>query len=499
MNLRVYTTRTTTIAPQRPFNNSKKDPFDLEDKSATTKQRPLSLPRYAAKPPGCSFLGAKATQTMAKINDFESKPIPVILDSGSDITLMSEALLGNLRKVPKIRLGQRINLIQVTGKASINGFTNIDLIFDTNQGPVSLNVDAYIVKGMTMPFILGNDFADQYLISLVRRPEKIEIHFGQSRRYSEVDNTTFTGPLDSDGHTFKIHVRPDLTTRLMKIQKHRYSQKIKQKLTKKFRDQNVRAAVQTTISPFSSKLIPIHAAFIPGKENLMIERTFHTNRGQDEIYRVAESIIHSSYPEVFISNFSSTPITISLGQVIGLSKDPNNYLDKEKDYSDDEIGKLKKHAKLITTLNESESLLSHARVESIEQIGLKPNDLGKGDISIEGGPKTSETPPNEDEELLDIDICKDLSKEQQTQLHDLLFSQKEAFGTNGRLGNFSGEVEVPLKEGTKPISIPPFIASPEKREIIDKQIDAWLKLDVIEPSKSPWGAPVFIVYRNKKP
>ena len=34
---------------------------------------------------------------------------------------------------------------------------------------------------------------------------------------------------------------------------------------------------------------------------------------------------------------------------------------------------------------------------------------------------------------------------------------------------------------------------------MDKQIDDWLHLEVIEPSVSPWGAPAFIVYRNDKP
>lgn len=53
--------------------------------------------------------------------------------------------------------------------------------------------------------------------------------------------------------------------------------------------------------------------------------------------------------------------------------------------------------------------------------------------------------------------------------------------------------------GTKPISMAPYYASPAKREAIDKQIDLWLSQGVIEESRSPWGAPVIIVYRNNKP
>ena len=51
----------------------------------------------------------------------------------------------------------------------------------------------------------------------------------------------------------------------------------------------------------------------------------------------------------------------------------------------------------------------------------------------------------------------------------------------------------------KEISLPPFRASPANREVIDKQMDKWIQLGVIEPSESPWAAPAFIVYRNGKP
>lgn len=36
------------------------------------------------------------------------------------------------------------------------------------------------------------------------------------------------------------------------------------------------------------------------------------------------------------------------------------------------------------------------------------------------------------------------------------------------------------------------------RKTIDAQMDSWLYLGVIEPSESPWGFPVLIVYRNNK-
>lgn len=44
-----------------------------------------------------------------------------------------------------------------------------------------------------------------------------------------------------------------------------------------------------------------------------------------------------------------------------------------------------------------------------------------------------------------------------------------------------------------------YSASPAKREVIAEQMKKWFETDVIEPSSSPWGFPVVVVYRFGKP
>lgn len=100
--------------------------------------------------------------------------------------------------------------------------------------------------------------------------------------------------------------------------------------------------------------------------------------------------------------------------------------------------------------------------------------------------------------LKEVDISPNLTRAQVSQIQEILERCKEVFSLEGRLGHYEEEVSIPLLPNTKPISIPPFQASPANREVIDKQMDTWIEL-VIEPSKSPWGAPVFIAYRNNKP
>ena len=140
----------------------------------------VELKKHQARPPGCSFLGSQATQVPATINSIDKNLAKIIVDSGSDITLISQKLLTKMLSQVKLRQGQKINLVQVTGNASISGYVDIDLYFHTPDGPVKINVEAYVVKGMSTPFILGNDFADQYSISVIWKEGNCFIEFGDS-------------------------------------------------------------------------------------------------------------------------------------------------------------------------------------------------------------------------------------------------------------------------------------------------------------------------------
>jgi hypothetical protein len=106
----------------------------------------------------------------------------------------------------KVRQGQRVNLVQVTGGAPISRYVDIDLYFHTPEGPLKINVEAYIVKGMSTPFILGNYFADQYFISVIRQEGSCFIEFGDSNRKMAVDNFISPPFIDKEGHTFKLRV-----------------------------------------------------------------------------------------------------------------------------------------------------------------------------------------------------------------------------------------------------------------------------------------------------
>ena len=109
-----------------------------------------------------------------------------------------------MQNPPKIKQGQRINLVQVTRNASISGYVKVDLYFHTPDSLVKINVEAYVVKGMNSPFILGNDFADQYSISVIQQEGGCNLEFGDSGQRMVVENSISPPFIDEDGHAFKV-------------------------------------------------------------------------------------------------------------------------------------------------------------------------------------------------------------------------------------------------------------------------------------------------------
>jgi hypothetical protein len=67
-------------------------------------------------------------------------------------------------------------------------------------------VEAYVVKGMSTPFILGNDFTDQYSISVIRQEGSCFIEFGDLDQKMPVNNSISPLFLDEEGHAFKLCV-----------------------------------------------------------------------------------------------------------------------------------------------------------------------------------------------------------------------------------------------------------------------------------------------------
>lgn len=171
------------------------------------------------------------------------------------------------------------------------------------------------------------------------------------------------------------------------------------------------------------------------------------------------------------------------------------------------------HANLLRTIVNMErtSVSENPFTQTIRSEVKALHDASRQDYSsdeplsepvLEGGPKTAGLPDESvasTQLLSKVDISANLTQVQISQLQEILKQHEGVFGLERKLGHYEEEVSIPLVPDTKPISIPPFHVLPANREVIDKQMDTWIELGVIELLKSPWGAPVFIAYQNNKP
>ncbi|KAJ3979040.1 hypothetical protein F5890DRAFT_1421900, partial [Lentinula detonsa] len=306
--------------------------YSYHTQSQTEAKDLLELPKQLARPSGCSFLGARATEALGYINSKENNPVPVIFDTGSDITLISATALQGLSKPPRIRAGQRINLVQVTGQTQIEGYVPLDLLFETTRGPVKMNVEAYVVKGMSAPFIFGNDFADQYAISMIRKEGRTHLQFGDSDRSIEVQNSITSPYTDENNRVFKKRGR---SSRMQ------------------FSNVPVRAKEQVIVGSGMTRWVEVDVMFPKNCKTLFIEKLFTTNRNEEDVYGAPDTIIRESEnPRIPVANFSEEAITINKGQLLGNGHDADRWLDQARKIPTEDQRRFETQARVLKTIAE---------------------------------------------------------------------------------------------------------------------------------------------------
>ncbi|THU80372.1 hypothetical protein K435DRAFT_556983, partial [Dendrothele bispora CBS 962.96] len=196
-----------------------------------------------------------------------------------------------------------------------------------------------------------------------------------------------------------------------------------------------------------------------------------------ETYGSADTLIARSNPFLHISNFSKSPVIITQGQSIGLCHDPDVWLDKARDLNPETQRDSFAYARLLQNLMESNELRqsgsaltrSFTEVTSKAQRNATSDDEPTASEPLEGGPKTSEVSIEAVKSthlLTEVSISPDLTLDQRKRLEDVISRNSVAFGLDGRLGHHDGKVDISLKAGSQPVSLPPFPASPANRQVI---------------------------------
>ncbi|KAF8467067.1 hypothetical protein JB92DRAFT_3135688 [Gautieria morchelliformis] len=102
---------------------------------------------------------------------------------------------------PEVKMGQEVSLIQVTGSSKISGYVTIPIIFDSDSGPVQLEIKAYVVQDMATPILLGNYFSNQYSISIMRKGPHSYLIFGETGWKTKIENPIGASRTNLTGHS----------------------------------------------------------------------------------------------------------------------------------------------------------------------------------------------------------------------------------------------------------------------------------------------------------
>lgn len=125
----------------------------------------------------------------------------------------------------------------------------------------------------------------------------------------------------------------------------------------------------------------------------------------------------------------------------------------------------------------------------LDEVGDIPGTFAISDQSHQDSSMQNQPPA--------FDINPELPSDRQNQIRILLESYGHCFATSSKVPKTPiAKHRIITSEHARPLRQSPYRVSPREREAIRKQVDEMLRDDVIQPSKSPWAAPVVLVKKK---
>lgn len=495
-------------APLYPLNSTS------TPAAGTARVVPLAPKRKAE--PGRAAQGISVLSVRGKLNSLDEADVDLRLDSGADITLISEDFYRSLKTPPRLRTGLKMSLWQLVDKnASIQGYVDINIYVPSSQGPVlKLSAEAYVVPGMAVPILLGEDFQRTYEIGVSR-----DVALGCRISFGGTEWLVPAKDVEKRGKLPKLARNVEAEASFVRAKASRRSHADRQRKSReeKTRNRSLRLTSPVVVPPQSVVNAEV-ALLADASREWLVERAI-VHAGPESKIAVPNCLVTGSRPRIPISNPTDEPISLAQGTLVGVLTDPTAYFDTPKDLA--QLENMLRGAARVAAISEimetvygqpgqppdspapppaAEAL--HADKEPRMSSYAIPPAEAEPDDDGPWGPKTAEVPdptvyPSEKmKEILDVGS---LPARLEAQAWDMLKRRQGAFSFDGRLGHLATRVHIRTVDGLNPIAVPMYGTSPAKRLVIEEQLQKWFVQDVIEPSKSPWSAPVVIAYRNGKP
>ncbi|KDQ26071.1 hypothetical protein PLEOSDRAFT_1045515, partial [Pleurotus ostreatus PC15] len=255
---------------------------------------------------GHSSVGIRALRMQVHVGSLQSPAIDARLDSGADVSLMSEDFLSTLDEPPNIKEGMRMRLYQLTGSAQVLGYVRTKLLIPAASGDiVQFELEAYVVRGMRVPLLLGEDFQTAYELGVLRQASGLCKVFPRDRSY-QLNTST------SNDNDWGFKARKAFTGQSFLKGKHRVRSR-RQSRGPPRDAPPVLARYTTHIRPGFVANILVDGPF-EGQETWLVEKLLISDECS-EFTSAPTTVITASNPYIPLANPTNRPVMIRKGDV----------------------------------------------------------------------------------------------------------------------------------------------------------------------------------------
>ena len=395
-------------------------------------------------PVGDRFRMMRSLQTKGSFKKLSKyNPIDIHVDPGAGGTLIHEKHVGK-EGWKTLESGEKFKLMGAGGASmQVLGVTEIHF----GMGDARFKTYALVMKGMQPDFILGMDFLAQ---------AKAKLDFG-------------TGKMEIPGVTKSINIE--------------WGQK-----NNKTKDTQVYNLKHTVIKPREVAAIPVKVAGTEGRDVIIRPVDLY-----DKV-KVANTLstIREGMAICQIINTSNQEIKIKPGEVVGTYEEDENLEEEVVYWSQMEA---------MTEVMENGSNCYQVKRECQMEKQLEHEGFGVDKIPIDHQQKESRenaggiVTESEFKERL-----KHLTPAQRQKVWEAVKPSVQVLIKGQFMPTPAKDVVAHMPTGDlKPIAQTPYRYSPEKRIIVNECVQALLDQGVVEPSLSPWAAPVVLAEKPGQP
>jgi hypothetical protein len=360
---------------------------------------------------------------------------------------------------------------------------------------IHFDLEAYVVRNMQVPLLLGEDFQSAYELGIKRSATgHCKVQVGQSRHIIPASSAH---SIDLGFRIWQASMAKSMKRLLPGVWHKTYQHsKARKCREEKLEAPPVLATKDMLIAAGTVHNVPITGPF-KGKEEWLVEKVVIATE-DESVMATPSTLIHSDSPFLPIANPSTRPWYIRAGDIVRRLHYPAEYADTPKNEEQREkfVASVEALACAIQEMQHTQGPESLPREKHGMEDKLEEDEAW--------GPKTTAllgdfegVKEGEDVAQL-VNLGPDVPEHIHPQLDKVLCHNSAAFRVGRCLGHVKDKAPILLKPGTQSISIPMYAALPLKREVKYKQMDLWFERKVIEPSVSPWGALCVVVFRNRK-